>query len=78
MISFMDSKGDVKPAPPRIPSGTHWNVYHRAMREVPDLCRAMYDTIAQTVQSKFNAGDKRIPKFNLVRKRNFKLLEPED
>ena len=61
MISSMDSKGDVKPAPPRIPSGTHWNVYHRAMREVPDLCRAMYDTIAQTVQSKFNAGTREFP-----------------
>lgn len=61
MVYFMDSKGDVKPATQRIPSGTHWNVYHQAMRDVPDLCRAMYDTIAATVQNKFNTGTREFP-----------------
>ena len=61
MIFFMDSRGGVRPATQREPSGTHWNVYHQAMGDMPDLCQAMYDTIADTVQSRFNEGTREFP-----------------
>ena len=61
MINCMDSKGNLTRASQRIPSGSHWEVYRQAWRDVPDLCRALYNTIDEAVQSKVNAGTREFP-----------------
>ena len=61
MIYLVDSKGNLEQAKQREPSASHWDIYRRAYSTEPKLCQALYDIIAKTVQSEFNAGTKEFP-----------------
>lgn len=51
----------------RTGSGSHWEVYSRAKRDVPDLCDAMYGIIVRAVESELNRGEKSVNSTRLGR-----------
>jgi hypothetical protein len=51
MIWVLDGKGDLREARNRVSHADHWEIYHRAARERPDIVEAMYDAIRDIVTS---------------------------
>lgn len=65
MLYYNDSPS---PTPAnRTGSGSYWEVYRQARRDVPDLCDAMYGTIVRAVESELNRGEKSLNSTRLGR-----------
>jgi hypothetical protein len=62
MIRVLDGKGNLKEATNRVSNAEHWDIYHRAVRDRPDMVEAMYDTIHVIVTSgRYLGSDGRFP-----------------
>lgn len=51
MLSVIDNRGHKRRVRNRVPNADHWEIYHRARRQRPDLVNMMYEAIREAVTS---------------------------